>query len=79
MDTVWYQCFFWGGEARQGRGSASPLDDLREFLRPLTDRIAQRLGKARIVEDTDALSVQKRRHPFGVARSRQRTRHHTRW
>ncbi|MBI3156021.1 MAG: hypothetical protein HYZ20_11480 [Burkholderiales bacterium] len=45
---------------------------LRDFLRTLSHAIAQRLGKARVVEDADASRIQKARHPAGVARTGQR-------
>ncbi len=44
-------------------------------LRALADALAQRLGKARVIEDADAARVQKARHPARVARAGQRARH----
>ena len=48
---------------------------LADLLRTLADALAQRLGKARVVEDADAARVQKARHPARVARAGQRARH----
>lgn len=45
-------------------------------VRPRADALAQRLDKARVVKDADALGVQKARHASRVTRPRQRARNH---
>lgn len=43
--------------------------DRADLLGTLADALAQRFGKARIVEDADAAQLQKARHPTGATRS----------
>ncbi|EAR22289.1 hypothetical protein NB231_05250 [Nitrococcus mobilis Nb-231] len=47
---------------------------LGQFPGARANRIAQRLGKARIVENPNAAGIKKRRHALRIARSRQRAR-----
>ena len=47
-----------------------------QLLRAFPNPIAQRLGKARVVEDPNPIGVQKARHARRVADPRQRTRNH---
>jgi hypothetical protein len=65
--------------SRVSNGSAAPVRDREmlafgraDLLRALADALAQRLGKARIVENADAARVQEAGHPAGVTRPGQR-------
>ena len=48
----------------------------RQRCRALPHPIAQRLGKLRVIEDADAVGIEKPRHPLGVADHRQRPGDH---